>query len=208
MNEHSPGPVNISTKARLVAPGLVAPGTVSLTSTELYFEVDEEDPEYKKIDPESPGAIDRVSPENNYQGRIPRQEFRHSRHPAVSRGRHTSSNCRQRSANVEADLTERFLIDAILKKYWKKSSHMFLVTLGNGSAHNESPGTYRADIEARRSVNKNTMGDKAQACNIKIKSSLDVIGKPYDNISLMLNVPGNDSSNMGTASVAPLSYIL
>lgn len=50
--ELSSGPVNISTKARLVAPGLVAPGTVSLTSTELYFEVDEEDPEYKKIDPE------------------------------------------------------------------------------------------------------------------------------------------------------------
>lgn len=46
------GPVNISTKARLVAPGLVAPGCVSLTSTELYFEVDEDDPEYKKIDPE------------------------------------------------------------------------------------------------------------------------------------------------------------
>ncbi|XP_063831784.1 neurobeachin-like [Ostrinia nubilalis] len=46
------GPVNISTKARLVAPGLVAPGTVSLTSTELYFEVDDDDPEYKKIDPE------------------------------------------------------------------------------------------------------------------------------------------------------------
>ncbi|KAG6442872.1 hypothetical protein O3G_MSEX002580 [Manduca sexta] len=46
------GPVNISTKAKLVAPGLVAPGTVSLTSTELYFEVDEDDQEYKKIDPE------------------------------------------------------------------------------------------------------------------------------------------------------------
>nr|XP_032522853.1 neurobeachin isoform X3 [Danaus plexippus plexippus] len=46
------GPVNISTRARLVAPGLAAPGTVSLTSTEMYFEVDEEDPEYKKIDPE------------------------------------------------------------------------------------------------------------------------------------------------------------
>ncbi|XP_028036909.1 neurobeachin isoform X9 [Bombyx mandarina] len=46
------GPVNISTKAKLLAPGLVAPGTVSLTSTELYFEVDEDDPEYKKIDPE------------------------------------------------------------------------------------------------------------------------------------------------------------
>lgn len=47
-----PGPVNISTKAKLVAPGLVAPGTVSLTSTELYFEVDEDDADYKKIDPE------------------------------------------------------------------------------------------------------------------------------------------------------------
>jgi hypothetical protein len=46
------GPVNISTKARLVAPGVVAPGTVSITSTELYFEVDEEDTEYRRIDPE------------------------------------------------------------------------------------------------------------------------------------------------------------
>ncbi|XP_069686520.1 neurobeachin isoform X3 [Periplaneta americana] len=46
------GPVNISTKARLVAPGVVAPGTVSITSTELYFEVDEDDAEYRRIDPE------------------------------------------------------------------------------------------------------------------------------------------------------------
>ncbi|XP_063239810.1 neurobeachin isoform X3 [Bacillus rossius redtenbacheri] len=46
------GPVNISTKARLVAPGIVAPGTVSITSTELYFEVDEDEPEFKKIDSE------------------------------------------------------------------------------------------------------------------------------------------------------------
>ncbi|XP_052124935.1 neurobeachin isoform X3 [Frankliniella occidentalis] len=46
------GPVNISTRAKLVAPGIVAPGTVSITSTELYFEVDEEDPEYKKLDTE------------------------------------------------------------------------------------------------------------------------------------------------------------
>lgn len=44
--------MNISTKAKLVAPGIVAPGIVSITSTELYFEVDEDDPEYKKIDPE------------------------------------------------------------------------------------------------------------------------------------------------------------
>jgi len=35
-----------------VAPGVVAPGTVSITSSELYFEVDEEDPEFNKIDPE------------------------------------------------------------------------------------------------------------------------------------------------------------
>lgn len=51
-NNLSAGPVNITTKAKLVAPGLVAPGTVSLSATELYFEVDEEDPEYKKTDPE------------------------------------------------------------------------------------------------------------------------------------------------------------
>ncbi|XP_011299746.1 neurobeachin isoform X4 [Fopius arisanus] len=46
------GPVNISTKGKLVAPGIVAPGIISITSTELYFEVDEEDPEFKKIDSE------------------------------------------------------------------------------------------------------------------------------------------------------------
>ncbi|EDW72156.2 uncharacterized protein Dwil_GK10290 [Drosophila willistoni] len=46
------GPVNISTKARLIAPGLVAPGTVSITSTEMFFEVDEDHPEFQKIDAE------------------------------------------------------------------------------------------------------------------------------------------------------------
>ncbi|XP_049825585.1 neurobeachin isoform X2 [Aethina tumida] len=46
------GPVNISTKAQLIAPGLVAPGMVSITTTELYFEVDEDDEEFKKIDTE------------------------------------------------------------------------------------------------------------------------------------------------------------
>lgn len=46
------GPVNMSTKAKLIAPGIVSPGIMSITSTELYFEVDEEDPEFKKIDPE------------------------------------------------------------------------------------------------------------------------------------------------------------
>lgn len=42
----------MSTRARLVAPGLVVPGTVSITAAELYFEVDEEDPEFRKADPE------------------------------------------------------------------------------------------------------------------------------------------------------------
>ncbi|XP_045479576.1 neurobeachin isoform X4 [Harmonia axyridis] len=46
------GPVNISTKAKLIAPGVVAPGIVSITSTELYFEVDEEDEIFKKVDSE------------------------------------------------------------------------------------------------------------------------------------------------------------
>lgn len=46
------GPVNISTKAKLIAPGIVAHGTVSITTTEMYFEVDEDNLEYQKIDPE------------------------------------------------------------------------------------------------------------------------------------------------------------
>ncbi|XP_037030161.1 neurobeachin isoform X5 [Bradysia coprophila] len=46
------GPVNISTKAKLIAPGLVAPGTVSITTTEMYFEVDEDSADFQKIDAE------------------------------------------------------------------------------------------------------------------------------------------------------------
>ncbi|KAJ8676618.1 hypothetical protein QAD02_012405, partial [Eretmocerus hayati] len=46
------GPVNISTKGKLIAAGIVAPGIISVTSSELYFEVDEDDPEFKKIDTE------------------------------------------------------------------------------------------------------------------------------------------------------------
>ncbi|CAB3374567.1 Hypothetical predicted protein [Cloeon dipterum] len=46
------GPINISTKAKLIAPGITAAGMVSITSTELYFEVDEDDPEFKKLDVE------------------------------------------------------------------------------------------------------------------------------------------------------------
>lgn len=41
----------------LIAPGLVAPGTISITSTELYFEVDEDDPKFQKIDSEVSGYL-------------------------------------------------------------------------------------------------------------------------------------------------------
>lgn len=44
--------MNISTRAALISAGVVAPGIVSITSAELYFEVDEDDPEFKKLDPE------------------------------------------------------------------------------------------------------------------------------------------------------------
>ncbi|NXA16119.1 LRBA protein, partial [Sapayoa aenigma] len=44
-------PVALSTPAQLVAPSVVVKGTLSITVSELYFEVDEEDPSFKKIDP-------------------------------------------------------------------------------------------------------------------------------------------------------------
>ena len=45
-----PGPVVLSTPAQLVAPVVVARGTLSITTTEIYFEVDEEDPAFKNTD--------------------------------------------------------------------------------------------------------------------------------------------------------------
>ncbi|XP_045149935.1 neurobeachin [Echinops telfairi] len=45
------GPVVLSTQAQLIAPVVVAKGTLSITTTEIYFEVDEEDAAFKKIDP-------------------------------------------------------------------------------------------------------------------------------------------------------------
>uniref|UniRef100_A0A8C5GNI3 Neurobeachin n=1 Tax=Gouania willdenowi TaxID=441366 RepID=A0A8C5GNI3_GOUWI len=43
------GPVVLSTPAQLVAPVVVARGTLSITTTEIYFEVDEDDPAFKKM---------------------------------------------------------------------------------------------------------------------------------------------------------------
>ncbi|KAM5308610.1 lipopolysaccharide-responsive and beige-like anchor protein isoform 5-T5 [Glossophaga mutica] len=49
--ENLAGPVSLSTPAQLVAPSAVVKGILSVTSSELYFEVDEEDPNFKNIDP-------------------------------------------------------------------------------------------------------------------------------------------------------------
>ncbi|KAL8207150.1 UNVERIFIED_CONTAM: hypothetical protein K2H54_046497 [Gekko kuhli] len=49
--ENLTGPVSLSTSAQLVAPCVALKGTLSITTSELYFEVDEEDPGFKKIDP-------------------------------------------------------------------------------------------------------------------------------------------------------------
>ncbi|XP_072352179.1 lipopolysaccharide-responsive and beige-like anchor protein isoform X2 [Scyliorhinus torazame] len=45
------GPVNFTTAVQLIAPAVVAKGTLSITSSELYFEVDDDDSGYKKLDP-------------------------------------------------------------------------------------------------------------------------------------------------------------
>lgn len=44
--------MSFSTKCRLIAPGVVVPGMLSITQAEMFFEVDEDDAEYKKMDPE------------------------------------------------------------------------------------------------------------------------------------------------------------
>lgn len=46
----SAGPVVLSSPAQLVAPVLVARGTLSVTTSEIYFEVDEDDPAFKRAD--------------------------------------------------------------------------------------------------------------------------------------------------------------
>ncbi|XP_055014161.1 LOW QUALITY PROTEIN: lipopolysaccharide-responsive and beige-like anchor protein [Boleophthalmus pectinirostris] len=45
------GPVNLSTSAHLVAPAVVVRGTLSVTASELFFEVDDEEPNFKALDP-------------------------------------------------------------------------------------------------------------------------------------------------------------
>ncbi|KAI1725271.1 concanavalin a-like lectin/glucanases superfamily domain-containing protein [Ditylenchus destructor] len=45
------GQPSYRTKAKLIAQGVVVPGTVSITSTDMYFDADEEDELYKQQDP-------------------------------------------------------------------------------------------------------------------------------------------------------------
>jgi len=45
------GPVAVSTACQLISPGACVYGTISITKTELYFEMDEDDTRNKKIDP-------------------------------------------------------------------------------------------------------------------------------------------------------------
>lgn len=42
----------LSTPCKLVSPGAVVHGTMSITKSELYFEMDEDDTENKTVDPE------------------------------------------------------------------------------------------------------------------------------------------------------------
>lgn len=41
----------LSTPCQLIAPGVAIAGTMAITKAELYFEIDEENEENKKIDP-------------------------------------------------------------------------------------------------------------------------------------------------------------
>ena len=45
------GPVVYTTSAQMIAPCVVVKGTLSITSAEMYFEVDEEDGSFKEADP-------------------------------------------------------------------------------------------------------------------------------------------------------------
>ena len=44
------GPLTFTTECRLIAPGFALKGTLSITSNDLYFDADEEDPEFQSMD--------------------------------------------------------------------------------------------------------------------------------------------------------------
>lgn len=45
----------MSTACKLIAPGVAINGLMSITKTDMYYEMDEEDPENKKIDTQVSG---------------------------------------------------------------------------------------------------------------------------------------------------------
>lgn len=45
------GHVVFTSSCHMIAPCVVAPGTLTVTSEALFFTVDEENPEYQKLDP-------------------------------------------------------------------------------------------------------------------------------------------------------------
>lgn len=45
------GHVVFTSSCNMIAPCVVAPGTLTVTSEALFFTVDEENPEYQKLDP-------------------------------------------------------------------------------------------------------------------------------------------------------------
>ena len=54
------GPVSVTTKCRLVAAGGVIWGTLSVTKTELYFEMDEDHAENKAMPPSVRNVLSRL----------------------------------------------------------------------------------------------------------------------------------------------------
>uniref|UniRef100_A0A3B3TQH5 LPS responsive beige-like anchor protein n=1 Tax=Poecilia latipinna TaxID=48699 RepID=A0A3B3TQH5_9TELE len=66
------GPVNLSTSAQLIAPAAVVKGTLSVTASELFFEVDEDDPSFKDIDPKVRRALCLHRPARLVPVRLPR----------------------------------------------------------------------------------------------------------------------------------------
>ena len=54
------GPVALSTPCKLIAPGVAINGLMSITKTDMYFEMDEEDEGNKKIDPKVGNSSDHV----------------------------------------------------------------------------------------------------------------------------------------------------
>ncbi|KIH42294.1 hypothetical protein ANCDUO_27723, partial [Ancylostoma duodenale] len=60
-----------STPAKLIAPGVVVPGTLSITATDLFFDADEENPLYKKQDPKSTEKHTQTTTRNGGHARGP-----------------------------------------------------------------------------------------------------------------------------------------